>query len=397
MLSKLSLPLISIKSEKSRLFTTLRQTPLYQLHKSLNAKTSEFGGWEMPISYPDGIIKEHLHCRSQVGLFDVSHMLGVSISGKDRVSFAETIFPAEVADLPIGVGTLTNIPNDQGGIIDDCIITNMGDYLYLVINAGHEDKDLPHMDKYRQKFNGEVEITPHNGNGIIALQGPKSAEILSRLLISTAANDLVTNWKFMEMKNINLLGTDCLVARSGYTGEDGFEISCSGREVETLAYQLLSHPEVKPIGLGARDSLRLEAGLCLYGNDISDTTTPVEANLTWTIGKRRRREANFVGANFIIPQIEDKSLVKRKRIGWITDGAPIRAGTLLFNLDGTNVGVTTSGGFSPSLNKPIGMGYVKRGSTKSGTILQVKNRKGFFNQIRVTKMPFLTSKTVNVN
>jgi len=368
---------------------TLRKTPLWNLHKELQAKTTEFSGWDMPLCYKEGIIKEHLHCRSNAGLFDVSHMLGVIIKGKERIAFAETIFPANIQELKVGEGTLTNLTNEGGGLIDDCIITNMGDYLYLVINAGHENKDLPHMNKYSKIFSGNVEIIPQIGNGLLALQGPRAAQVLSKLLDNEKDN--LQNWNFMSMRSTKVAGINCLVSRSGYTGEDGFEINCSGEDAETLARKLLSDTKVKPIGLGARDSLRLEAGLCLYGNDIDEHTTPIEANLSWTIGKRRRNEANFVGANVICCQLADKNIVSRKRIGWITNGPPIRRGETILDINGNKIGITSSGIFAPTVNKPIGMAYIQNPYAKNGDTLFVKNKRGKIQKITVTKMPFISS------
>ena len=308
---------------KQRLFSSsdddgevLRKTPLHALSAELGATTTGFGGWDMPLYYEQGIMKEHVQCRSSAGLFDVSHMLGIKIVGADRAAFAESIMPADVQNLPSGSGALTFLPNESGGIIDDCIVTNAGDHLYLVINAGHEDKDIPHMRAHLAAFAGDADIEECHGRGILALQGPKSAEVLSRL---TSGVDFST-FQFMTGRPLAVNGADCYVTRSGYTGEDGFEIACEGTDAESVARAILDHDEVGPIGLGARDSLRLEAGLCLYGNDIDDDTDPVAAALLWTIPKARRLPGAFVGSDRILSLIADKSQVTKKRVGFTNKG-----------------------------------------------------------------------------
>lgn len=358
----------------------LRKTPIYDLHKSMGATTTGFGGWDMPLYYKPGIMKEHLHCRAEAGLFDVSHMVPVRIHGKDRVAFMERVTVSDIKGLPEGTGTLSSIPNECGGLIDDCIVTNAGDYLYLVINAGHEDKDLPHMNKYAAEF-GDVTIEPLENKCIFALQGPKAAAVLA----SMCDADMST-WSFMTAQTVKVNGIECYVARSGYTGEDGFEILCEGSDGEALATKLLENESVNLIGLGARDSLRLEAGLCLYGNDIDDSTTPVEAGLLWTIPKVRRADASFVGAETIMSQIKDKKLVTRKRVGFTSKGPPPRAGDKVYNMDGEEVGHLTSGCYGPSIKGPVAMGYVQKGYTKNNTELQVEIR-GKMRPLKVTKLP----------
>jgi aminomethyltransferase len=347
-----------------------------------------FGGWDMPLYYEDGIMKEHIHCRAEAGLFDVSHMLGVKITGADRVAFAERFLPAGVAELAEGQGCLTNIPNAKGGLVDDCIITNAGDHLFLVINAGHEEKDLPHMKRVLDDFSGDADFQPLEGPGILALQGPKAAAVLSR--IADLSDAELSGFGFMTGRPLEVQGMALYVTRSGYTGEDGFELHCAGADANALAELLLDQPEVKPIGLGARDSLRLEAGLCLYGNDIDDSTTPIEAGLLWTIGKRRRAEGGFVGADVILGQVKDKSLVKRKRVGLTLKGKgpPPRSHDKLFNEAGEEIGEITSGVFGPSAKKPVAMGYVKKEYMKKGTPVQVQVRKKM-RPMEVTGMPFV--------
>ena len=355
----------------------LRKTPMHAMHVARGANMTGFGGWDMPLYYSGGehtgIMKEHIWCRENAGLFDVSHMLGVHITGPDRVAFAEKLFPAGVKELPPGQGCLTSMPNASGGLIDDCIITNAGEHIFLVINAGHETKDLPHMEAVLAESGLDAAVEPQPGKGILALQGPKAPDVLAKL---TEGVDFAT-FGFMTGRDLTVAGVPCFVTRSGYTGEDGFEISSPPESTAALAEALLAEPEVEPIGLGARDSLRLEAGLCLYGNDIDDDTTPIEGGLLWTIAKRRRTEGGFVGADKILAQIKDKSLVTRKRVGLLLDGAgpPPRSHDKLFNAEGVQVGEVTSGVFGPTAKKPVAMGYVETKYAKSGTELQVEIRK----------------------
>jgi aminomethyltransferase len=252
-----------------RAFSTeiLRKTPLHSLHVENGAKMTGFGGWDMPLYYKEGIMKEHLWCREHAGLFDVSHMLGIKITGDDRVKFAERVLPAGVEELQVGEGCLTSIPNENGGLIDDCIVTNAGDHIFLVINAGHEEKDIPHMQAVLDDFDGNAALEPQTGNGILALQGPKAIDV-----IMDVVDDEVdwNNFKFMTGRNLKVSGIDCFVTRSGYTGEDGFELSCAGSDALALSAALTNNCTVKLIGLGARDSLRLEAGLCLYGKFLGE-------------------------------------------------------------------------------------------------------------------------------
>ena len=333
-------------------------------------------------------MKEHVWCRENAGLFDVSHMLGIKITGPDRVAYAERFLPAGIEELAEGEGCLTNIPNANGGLIDDCIITNAGDHLFLVINAGHEDKDIPHMQAVLDDFDGAAAIEPQAGKGILALQGPKAVDVLSQM----TENVDMKSWKFMTGRNLKVNGVDCFVTRSGYTGEDGFEISCNGSDAAALSTAITNFDNVKLIGLGARDSLRLEAGLCLYGNDIDDDTNPLESGLLWTIGKRRRENGGFVGSDKILAILADrKNLVTRKRVGLTLagKGPPPRAGDLLFNDEGKQIGALTSGVFGPSAKKAVAMGYVeKKYGLKSFTgTVKVQIRKKQFD-MKITNMPF---------
>eukprot|EP00656_Telonema_subtile_P043214 TRINITY_DN49609_c0_g1_i2.p1 TRINITY_DN49609_c0_g1~~TRINITY_DN49609_c0_g1_i2.p1 ORF type:complete len:405 (+),score=113.39 TRINITY_DN49609_c0_g1_i2:76-1290(+) len=368
----------------------LRKTPLYDLNVELGGKMVEFGGWSMPVTYggkEGGILPTHMHTREAAGMFDVSHMVPVRFYGKDRAKFMESFLVGDIQEIPENMGQLSSIPNEQGGLIDDCIVTNAGDHMYLVINAGHEDKDLPHIEALMADFKGkggDVSMEVATGGGLIALQGPKAVDVMSRLCPDFDFGPM----PFMGASWIDVAGTKCFVTRSGYTGEDGFEIGVGGAHAASLAAALLEQPEVRGVGLGARDSLRLEAGLCLYGNDMDDTTTPSEAGLLWTIGKRRRQEGGFVGAETILGQIKDKSLVTRKRIGFTTKGAPAREGMEIFNQEGDKIGSVTSGVSSPCLKQAIGMAYVEKKYFKSGTELQVQVRKKM-QPLTVTKMPFV--------
>mmetsp|Transcript_5094 Transcript_5094/g.15048 ORF Transcript_5094/g.15048 Transcript_5094/m.15048 type:complete len:376 (+) Transcript_5094:49-1176(+) len=365
----------------------LRRTALYEFHVARGARMVPFAGWEMPVQYKEGIIPSHLHTREKAGLFDVSHMLGVKFGGKDRVEFMEKMCPSDLKGLPPSMGALSVLTNAQGGIIDDCIVTNRGDDLYTVINAGHEDKDLPHFEKHMKEFvagGKEVTMEPLTGNGLLALQGPKAVEVMKKL----CSHDF-DSMKFMSGAHMKVAGLDCFVTRSGYTGEDGFEIAVKSEESPSLAEAICKHEDVLTIGLGARDSLRLEAGLCLYGNDLDDTTSPVEASLLFVIAKARREHGGFVGDSIILDQLRNKSAT-RKRVGLLCEGAPARNGAEILDKDGTVVGTVTSGAHSPCLKKPVSMGYVKTGLNKAGTELQVRVR-GKTNPAVVTKMPFVPS------
>ncbi|GAB5364806.1 hypothetical protein AAMO2058_001001900 [Amorphochlora amoebiformis] len=365
----------------SRCLSSLRKTPLYDVHVGLGATTAEFGGWDMPIKYPLGIMKEHEWCRNNAGLFDVSHMVPVKITGKDRAKFIESVTVADVQNMPAGMGSLSLIPNEQGGIIDDCIVTNAGDHIYMVINAGHEEIDLPHIRKHMEAFQGDVSlnIVP---SGLLALQGPKACQLLSK-----HSSEDVSKMSFMSGKPVTVNGVPCFVTRSGYTGEDGYEIGIPVDDTKKVFDALIQDPDLELIGLGARDSLRLEAGLCLYGNDLDTTTSPSEANLLWTIPKSRRG-GGFVGQERILAEIADKKLVKRKRVGFVGKGPPPRSHDKLYTEDGEEVGEVTSGVYGPTVKKPVGMAYVKKKYMKAGTKLLADVR-GKKREIVITKMPFI--------
>jgi aminomethyltransferase len=356
----------------------LRQTPLYQLHQSLGARMVPFAGYEMPVQYPTGILAEHLHTRAQAGLFDVSHMGQAFLAGADPGAALERLVPGDIRGLALQRMRYTLLLNEAGGILDDLMATRLGDRLFVVVNAATKDRDFTHLQAH---LGSTVRIERREDRALLALQGPAAARVLERLAGGIA------QMRFMSAAAMTLDGQKCLVTRSGYTGEDGFEISLPAAGAQALAERLLAEPEVKPIGLGARDSLRLEAGLCLYGHDIDETTTPIEADLAWTIGKRRREAGDFPGASIILQQLADGPA--RKRVGIRPDGrAPAREGTPILALGGAEIGRVTSGGFGPSLEAPMAMGYVDIASAAEGTALTFVVR-GSARPAHVVQLPFV--------
>ena len=355
---------------------TLLRTPLYALHQELGAKFVPFAGYAMPVQFKAGVLAEHLHCRAEAGLFDVSHMGQLRLTGADPAAALEILVPGEIQALKPGRTRYTLLTNDSGGIIDDLMVTNRGDHLFLVVNAATKETDIAHL---RLGLAGRAEVETLERRALLALQGPAAASVMWRL-----APDLAT-MPFMSAREAVLDGIDCLLTRSGYTGEDGWEISVEGADAERLARRLLAEKEVAPIGLGARDSLRLEAGLCLYGHDIDETTTPIEAGLDWAIGKRRRAEGGFPGADVIQEQLEKGPL--RRRVGLLPDGkAPAREQTEIL-AGGRRTGLITSGGFGPSVGGPIAMGYVAAGHDAPGTAVELLVR-GTPRPARIVDMPF---------
>jgi aminomethyltransferase len=352
---------------------------LEALHEELGGRMVPFAGYLMPVQYPDGVLKEHVHTRAAAGLFDVSHMGQVILrpkAGMDDLKLAfEALMPVDVLGLAEGRQRYGLLTNDQGGILDDLMFANRGDHLYVVVNAACEAADIAHMTAH---LGGAVE--PVTDRALLALQGPGAEAALEALLPGVAA------MRFMDHR---VMG-DIWVSRSGYTGEDGFEVSVPEAQAEGFARKLLAQPGVAPIGLGARDSLRLEAGLCLYGHDIDEGTSPVEAGLTWAIQKARRaggaREGGFPGAARILKELAEGAA--RLRVGLRPEGrAPMREGVELFASDGTPVGRVTSGGFGPSVNGPIAMGYVARAHASIGTILHGEVR-GKRLPLSVCDLPF---------
>ncbi len=356
----------------------LRRTPLYPLHQSLGARMVPFAGYEMPVQYPAGILAEHLHTRARVGLFDVSHMGQLRLAGSDPTAALEALVPGDIRALGPMRMRYTLLLNDSGGILDDLMSTRLGDGLFVVVNAATKDADLAHL---REHLVGGVTVEPLEDRALLALQGPAAAGVLSRLAAGVAA------MPFMSAAELMLDGRQCLVTRSGYTGEDGFEISLPAAYALCLAERLLAEPEVMPVGLGARDSLRLEAGLCLYGHDIDETTTPIEADLAWTIGRRRKAEGGFPGDAIILRQLAEGA--SRKRVGIRPDGrAPAREATPIVDAAGDPIGRVTSGGFGPSVNGPIAMGYVDAAHAADGAALSLVVR-GSPRPARVAPLPFV--------
>lgn len=350
------------------------------LHEELGGKMVPFAGYRMPVQYPDGVMKEHLHSRAAAGLFDVSHMGQVILRPKGamealKLAF-EALMPVDVLGLAEGRQRYGLFTNEQGGILDDLMFTNRGDHLYVVVNAACKAADIAHMTAAMPG----VSVEPVTDRALLALQGPGAEAALAALLPGVAA------MRFMDHRIVG----DIWVSRSGYTGEDGFEISVPDAQAEGFARKLLAQPGVAPIGLGARDSLRLEAGLCLYGHDIDTTTSPVEANLAWAIQKARKaggpREGGFPGAARILRELAEGAA--RQRVGLQPEGrAPMREGVELFAPDGTPVGRVTSGGFGPSVNAPIAMGYVARSHSAIGTTLMGEVR-GKRLPVTVATLPF---------
>jgi aminomethyltransferase len=357
----------------------LKTTPLNDLHASLGAKMVPFAGYAMPVQYTLGILKEHLHTRAAVGLFDVSHMGQVALRGDGVAAALEVLVPGDIQGLAPGRMRYTMFTNDQGGILDDLIVTNAGDHHAVVVNAACKTEDIAHL---RAGLPGGIEVEVLDDLALIALQGPQAAAVLQR-----HTDTKLDAMPFMTAAQAALCGVSCGLTRSGYTGEDGFEISVASDQAAALATALLDEPEVEAIGLGARDSLRLEAGLCLYGHDIDTTTTPVEAALTWSIGKRRREEGGFPGDAIVQRQLRDG--VERVRVGLRPeDRTPAREGARLTDENGTDIGVVTSGGFGPTVGGPVAMGYVQAKFREIGTTVTAIVRDRPLKE-RVTKMPFV--------
>lgn len=332
---------------------TLARTPLHALHLELGAKMVPFAGYDMPVQYPAGVKKEHLHTREKAGLFDVSHMGQVRLTGANAATALEALVPVDIVDLPINKQRYALFTNDKGGILDDLMVSRFSDHLFLVVNAACKEQDIAHL---QANLPADVELEVLADRALIALQGPQAVTVLGRL--NTDASDMV----FMDSKALVIDDVECLVSRSGYTGEDGYEISIPAEAAQSICRKLLDQPEVAPIGLGARDSLRLESGLCLYGHDINTDTTPVSASLNWAISKTRRSEGaragGFPGDRLILEQLGGATFA-RKRVGLIGQGrAPVREGTILADAEHNQIGIITSGTFGPSVGKPVAMGYI---------------------------------------
>jgi aminomethyltransferase len=367
----------------------LKRTPLHALHVASGGKMVPFAGYDMPVQYATGVLREHLHARQAAGLFDVSHMGQIALrpkSGKvgDAALALERLVPQDILAVAPGRQRYAQFSNDTGGLLDDLMVANFGDHLFLVVNAACKAEDEAHL---RAHLSDSCIIEPLPDRALIALQGPKAESVLAKLCPDASA------MRFMDSGPRSVGGIDCFVSRSGYTGEDGFEISVPADQAERLAKALLADGEVLPIGLGARDSLRLEAGLCLYGHDIDTTTTPVEGALEWSIQKSRRnggaRAGGFPGADKILAQLANGA--PRRRVGLRPEGrAPVREGAALF-ADETSteqIGAVTSGGFGPSLNAPVAMGYLPSSLAAAGGLVFAELR-GARLPLRIAAMPFV--------
>ncbi|WP_374590740.1 glycine cleavage system aminomethyltransferase GcvT [Aquabacterium sp.] len=361
--------------------SALLKTPLHALHVELGAKMVPFGGYDMPVQYATGILAEHKHTRTAAGLFDVSHMGQVLLKGTDASAALESLVPVDVVDLPVLKQRYALFTNEQGGILDDLMITRRPDDLFVVVNAACKAQDIAHL---QQHIGSRCTVQPLPDQALLALQGPQAVTALSRL------NADVAQLTFMTGGFFTLAGIDTFLTRSGYTGEDGFEISVPAAQAEALARALLAQPEVKPIGLGARDTLRLEAGLCLYGHDITTETTPVEGALTWAIQKVRRaggaRAGGYPGAAVIDAQLANGTA--RKRVGLISaERMPVREGAQVISADGTEIGVVTSGSLGPTVNQPVALAYVTTPHAAIGTdVFAIVRDKRV--PMRVTALPF---------
>ena len=371
--------------------TSLKRTPLYDLHVELGAKMVPFAGYDMPVQYPLGVLKEHLWTRERAGLFDVSHMGQATLEGPDHQTTAaalEALVPADIVNLKPGQQRYTQLLNDDGGTIDDLMVTRPLDSaddgrLLLVVNASRKDVDYTHM---ASRLPNGVTLHPINDRALLALQGPKAAEVLAKLAPETS------RMGFMAARETKLGPFECHVSRSGYTGEDGFEISVPEDGAVAFARMLLEDDDVQAIGLGARDSLRLEAGLCLYGHELDETTSPVEAGLVWSIQKRRREGGGFPGATRIQNELRDGP--SRLRVGIKPEGrAPARDGTEIRLPGGEAIGTITSGGFGPTANGPIALGYVTAANAASGTTVELIVR-GKPLPARIVDLPFVPHRYV---
>lgn len=341
----------------------LLTTPLFDLHQKLGARMVPFAGYSMPVQYPQGLMAEHLHTRKAAGLFDVSHMGQLLLRGPDAAAALESLMPVDVIDLGLHKQRYGLLLNEEGGILDDLMFVNRGDDLFLIVNGACKAADMAHIQKH---IGQRCEVVPLPDRALLALQGPQAVTALQRLIPSV--NALV----FMTGNYFDWQGHAFYITRSGYTGEDGFEISLPAHAAQAFAEVLLAQPEVAPVGLGARNSLRLEAGLCLYGNDIDTTTTPVEGALNWSIQKVRRsggaREAGFPGAAIVLEQLQNPQQLTRKRVGLLAqERIPVREPAVLENMDGQHIGHITSGLLSPTLNQPIAIAYVAPDYAAVGT------------------------------
>lgn len=364
--------------------SNLKLLPLDALHQKLGGRMVSFAGYSMPVQYPTGVMTEHLWTREHAGLFDVSHMGQLKLHGDNRAEWLETVAPGDFKALALGRMRYSLLLADDGGILDDLMVTNAGDHFYLVVNGATKHGDIAHM---QARLQPGLTLTHSEELALLALQGPTAAAVLGRLALTpeAAGDPSVADLKFMQVASYQWDGVSLDISRSGYTGEDGFEISLPVNAVERFAEALLADPEVKPIGLGARDSLRLEAGLPLYGHDLTPEIEPIEAGLAFAISKRRKVEGGFPGAERILKTLLDGPA--RKRVGLKLDGRqPAREGALILSGD-RQIGVVTSGGFSPSVAAPIAMGFVEAALSADGTSLEIEVR-GKRLPANVVPMPF---------
>ena len=363
--------------------TVIKRTALYGLQSQCGAKMVSFAGYQMPIQYASGIVHEHLHCRSHAGLFDVSHMGQVSVVGRDAARQLETLMPVDLEVMAVGQQCYSVLTNEQGGVIDDLIIARRArEHFALVVNAGCKDEDVEYL---RQRL-PNLQVHRHDDLALLALQGPQAADVLRDTFQS------IDQLAFMHGVSAVICGVDCYISRCGYTGEDGFELALPMVHAQAVAEYLLQHDSVAWIGLGARDSLRLEAGLCLYGQDLTTQITPIEARIGWSISRSRRtggaKEGGFVGAETILRQQRDGP--SRRRVGLMIEGrAPVRQGAVVVNQQGSAVGEVTSGGFAPTLNAPVAMAYVDVMCSVLGTQLSAIVR-GQERAVTVKDMPWVT-------
>ena len=367
--------------------TALLNTPLNSLHLELGARMVPFAGYSMPVQYPMGLMAEHIHTRSEAGLFDVSHMGQLRLVGTDAASAFESLMPVDVIDLPVGKQRYGLLLTDEGNIIDDLMFVNRGTDIFVIVNGACKVNDIAHI---QGRIGAKCQVIPMPERALLALQGPKAVDVLSRMVPG------VEKLVFMTGASFDWQGADLFITRSGYTGEDGFEISVHNDQADLFARALLAQAEVKPIGLGARNSLRLEAGLCLYGNDIDTSTTPIEAGLNWAIQKVRRtggaRAGGFPGADIVLGQLDGSRSLTRKRVGLIAqERVPVREHVELQNTQGVKIGEVSSGLLGPSANVPVAMGYVDVASASLGTVVNAMVR-GKAVPMTVSAMPFVPNR-----
>jgi aminomethyltransferase len=367
--------------------SALLNTPLNALHLELGARMVPFAGYSMPVQYPMGLMAEHIHTRSEAGLFDVSHMGQLRLVGTDAASAFESLMPVDVIDLPVGKQRYGLLLTDEGNIIDDLMFVNRGADIFVIVNGACKVNDIAHI---QARIGAKCQVIPMPERALLALQGPKAVDVLSRMVPG------VEKLVFMTGASFDWQSADLFITRSGYTGEDGFEISVHNDQADLFARALLAQAEVKPIGLGARNSLRLEAGLCLYGNDIGTSTTPIEAGLNWAIQKVRRtggaRAGGFPGADIVLGQLNGSRSLTRKRVGLIAqERVPVREHVELQNTQGVKIGEVSSGLLGPSANVPVAMGYVDVASASLGTVVNAMVR-GKAVPMTVSAMPFVPNR-----